>query len=118
MKVRLIDADTLISNLEHTCYKFSADSPCHATAKSLIRLLEIQPTIDAEAVRHGRTYTAHEVAEILADEFGDTCACNLNGNDEWLPMKCELLDACPNPVGVACWEQFLKWRDSKEVDDG
>ena len=24
--------------------------------------------------------------------------------------KCEVIDACPNPVGVACWEQFLKHR--------
>lgn len=59
-------------------------------------------------------YNAHEVAEILADLFGDTCACNLNGIDEWLPEKCELQSACPNPVGVACWEQYLKYRGEKD----
>lgn len=64
------------------------------------------------------TYTRHEVAEILAELFGDTCACNFNGNDEWLPEKCELLDACPNTVGVACWEQYLKFRDAKMDGDG
>ena len=37
-----------------------------------------------------------------------------NGIDEWLPFKCELLDACPNPCGVACWEQYLKYKDRKE----
>ena len=37
-----------------------------------------------------RTYTAHEVAVILADAFGDDCACNFNGNDEWLSYLCEL----------------------------
>ena len=58
-------------------------------------------------------YTAHEVAVIIADLFGDTCACNFNGIDEWLPFKCELLDACPNPCGVACWEQYLKYRHCK-----
>ena len=58
-------------------------------------------------------YTAHEVAVILADAFGDDCACNFNDNDEWLPLKCELLDACPNPCGVACWEQYLKYRHCK-----
>ena len=42
-------------------------------------------------------YTANEVAVI----------------DEWLPFKCELLDACPNPCGVACWEQYLKYRHCK-----
>ena len=34
--------------------------------------------------------------------------------DEWLPFKCELLDACPNPFGVACWEQYLKYRHCKD----
>ena len=52
----------------------------------------------------------HTVACLLAELFGDSCACNCNGIDEWLPEKCELLDSCPNPVGVACWEQFLKHR--------
>ena len=50
----------------------------------------------------------YTVARLLAELFGDTCACNYNGIGEWLPEKCELLDSCPNPVGVACWEQFLK----------
>ena len=34
-------------------------------------------------------------------------------DDEWLPLKCELLDACHNPCGVACWEQYLKYRHCK-----
>lgn len=57
-----------------------------------------------------RAYNTHEVACILAEFTGDNCACNFNGIDEWLPEKCELLDACPNTVGVACWEQYLKHR--------
>lgn len=60
-----------------------------------------------------RKYTAHEVAEIIADLFGDACACNFNGIDEWLPERCELLEACPYPVGVACWEQYLKFRERR-----
>ena len=55
-----------------------------------------------------RLYTAHEVAVIIANLLGDDCACNFNSIDEWLPFKCELQDACPNPDGVACWEQYLK----------
>lgn len=62
------------------------------------------------------TYNTHEVAEILADLFGDSCACNFNGIDEWLPEKCELQAACPNPVGVACWEQYLKYRGEKDEE--
>lgn len=54
--------------------------------------------------------TTHEVACLLAELFDDPCACNYNGIDEWLPEKCELQNSCPNPVGVACWEQFLKYR--------
>ena len=54
-------------------------------------------------------YSAHEVAVILANAFGDDCACNFNDNDEWLPMVCDFRDTvCPNPGGVACWEQYLK----------
>lgn len=37
----------------------------------------------------------HTVACLLAEVFGDTCACNFNGIDEWLPKKCEVIDSCP-----------------------
>lgn len=61
----------------------------------------------------------HKVACLLAEMFGDDCACNFNGIDEWLPMKCDFAEtACPNPAGVACWEQFLKHRsDEHGADD-
>ena len=58
----------------------------------------------------------HIVACLLAELFNDTCACNYNNIDEWLPEKCELLDSCPNPAGVACWEQFLKHRAERRTD--
>lgn len=58
----------------------------------------------------------HTVACLLAELFGDTCACNYNDIDKWLPEKCELLDSCPNPVGVACWEQFLKHKAERRTD--
>ena len=59
----------------------------------------------------------HTVACLLAETFGDDCACNFNGIDEWLPEKCEVIDSCPNPVGVACWEQFLKHRGERRQDE-
>ena len=59
----------------------------------------------------------HTVACLLAELFGDDCACNFNGIDEWLPEKCEVIDSCPNPVGVACWEQFLKHRGERRQDE-
>ena len=59
----------------------------------------------------------HTVACLLAEMFGDDCACNFNGIDEWLPEKCEVIDSCPNPAGVACWEQFLKHRAERRTDE-
>lgn len=60
-------------------------------------------------------YTAHEVAEIIAELYADDCACNSDGNDEWLPEFCEFSQTvCPNPAGVACWEQWLKWREKRK----
>ena len=66
------------------------------------------------AEKDGKLYTSHDVAVILASAIGDDCACNINSNDEWLPQLCELQEACPNPVGVACWEQYLKHRAEAE----
>ena len=65
-----------------------------------------------------RFYNVHEVACIIADLFGDPCACNFNDIDEWLPYLCDFREKeCPNVVGVTCWEQYLKHRHSKEVDE-
>ena len=58
----------------------------------------------------------HTVACLLAELFDDTCACNYNGIDEWLPSRCEVIDSCPDPVGVACWEQYLKHRVERGTD--
>ena len=68
---------------------------------------------EIEANMENGLYTAHEVAVIIADLFGDDCACNFNDIDEWLPFKCELIKSCPNPCGVACWEQYLKYMHCK-----
>ena len=65
----------------------------------------------------------HEIACMMADFTGDPCACNFNDIDEWLPQYCDFNDTCcPNPGGVACWEQYLKYLDKKpkeqrEADD-
>ena len=57
-------------------------------------------------------YTIHEVACILAELFGGTCACDYSGNDEWLTQYCDFADnVCPHPSGVACWEQYLIHKD-------
>lgn len=71
-------------------------------------------TLDELREMDGQLYTVHDVAVILASAIGDDCACNINSNDEWLPQLCELQEACPDPVGVACWEQYLKYRAEAE----
>ena len=85
-----------------------------ATALSTLQAENEKLRAEMEQVKKKNKYSAHDVALILSDVFGDSCACNFNGNDEWLPEKCELLDTCPDVVGVACWEQYLKWRGQKE----
>ena len=102
----LISRQGMLNRLE----EWNTDDP---TEKALYnfawnRTIE-QPTIEPE-------WNNHTVACLLAELFDDTCACNYNGIDEWLPSKCELLDSCPNPVGVACWEQYLKHRAERRTD--
>ena len=64
--------------------------------------------------QEAKQYNNHEVACILADLFGDPCACNFNDIDTWLPYKCDFRETwCPNPVGVACWEQYLKHKEGR-----
>ena len=59
-----------------------------------------------------RVYSIKEVAELLYNIFGSSCACDYNGNDEWLPLVCDganticIPDASKNPT--YCWEQYLK----------
>lgn len=51
-----------------------------------------------------------EVARILSELFGDECACNYCGIDEWLPTVCKYADTeCPKPKEKhGCWKQFLR----------
>ena len=63
----------------------------------------------------------HQVACLLADMFGDACACNFNGIGEWLPDLCDFVQkdyCCPKTVGVACWEQYLKHSKARYCECG
>ena len=63
-----------------------------------------------------KVYTVSEIAELLVTVTGETCACNINGNDEWLPFVCkyckdETLE-CPEPKEEnACWKEYLNHLD-------
>lgn len=66
-----------------------------------------------------KTWNRHEVACEIAEAVGDTCACNFGDIGEWLSEVCDFRDTvCPNPVGVACWEQYLKHRNEKKPSKG
>lgn len=63
--------------------------------------------------------TLEMVAEILAEQFGDECACNVNGNDEWLPMMCYYGDVCPDPPEhLGCWMELLRNKYRRPPEGG
>ena len=97
----LIDRQAAIDAFEDTTF----------TKNEIRRRLHGLPSVQPQP-----EWNNHTVACLLAELFEDACACNYNGIDEWLPEKCEVIDACPNPVGVACWEQFLKHRAERRTD--
>lgn len=84
------------------------------TDKGLARRIEKTFQNIMDGIELEPHWNNHTVACLLADVYGDPCACNYNDISEWLPEKCEVIDACPNPVGVACWEQFLKHREGQD----
>lgn len=59
-------------------------------------------------------YTRHEVACIITELFGGTCACYYSGNDEWLPYYCEFNETAKCPNAAPCWEQYLLHKDKRE----
>ena len=91
-----------------------AEDRCVCCGEIIPEGMMVCPNCLVASKEEKRLYNAHEVAEIIADLLGDPCACNFNSIDEWLPFKCELQDACPDPVGVACWEQYLKYRCAED----
>ena len=64
-------------------------------------------------MKSNESMTFDEIAELLATITGDDCACNINGNDEWLSFVCkyckdETLE-CPEPKEkYGCWKEFLR----------
>ena len=103
--------DELISDFNSTISRWEIDLKYKFRLLGMIanigyeheKMLNNLPSVESE-------WNNHTVACLLAELFDDSCACNYCGIDEWLPEKCEVIDACPNPVGVACWEQFLTHR--------
>ena len=75
--------------------------------------------IEEPPLKPAKFLTVDEVAQMLYEIFDDDCACNFNGNDEWLPEVCEYCDSyCPNPPEkLDCWKQFVLNFDYKRQFD-
>ena len=110
----LIDRQAAIDAIKSrkTAEQSSAGIMMNAVVDFCIDIVKKLPSAQPQS-----EWNNHTVACLLAELFGDDCACNYNGIDEWLPEKCEVIDACPNPVGVACWEQFLKHREERRKNE-
>ena len=98
----------------------TSDHETHELLKAVDKLIEDQEERIAIMEESGENrLNHHEVACIIANLFGDPCACNFNDNDEWLPKHCDFANTCcPEPDGVACWEQYLKHLDKKPPKEG
>ena len=112
---RYIDADKLIEALKmefekedkkanraaeygnyEAAAKYTHGQYCYVTAEDIVNIL---PTADVVEV--------DKVAEMFAEQFGDTCPCNFNDNDEWLAEHCEHANTCDCPCKEG-WKQFIK----------
>ena len=63
------------------------------------------PTVDRP---RGEWLPFEDIAQMMSNLFGE-CACDVNGNEEWLPQVCKYADTeCPQPKEKnGCWMQFL-----------
>ena len=98
----------------------TSDKETHELLKAVDELIDdLEERIAIMSEGDDNKLNHHEVACIIANLFGDPCACNFNGIDEWLPQHCDFTNTCcPNPVGVVCWEQYLKHLDKRPSKDG
>ena len=109
--MRLIDADRLKEAMYHAAFEEDSEDQewnggCWIRYRLFERVLDSIPT--------EKLYTEEEVARILVTITQDECACDLNGNDEWLPEVCECIDECPTPKHLECWRQWLKHFDEEK----
>ena len=108
---RLIDADALMVWLVNMLNEFDDGNDPHEIKREMFQVVLAKtrkmPTV-------GGWISVKEAANIIAELFGDDCACNFNGIDEWLPQYCEhAATDCPHTAGTTCWEQYIKYLNKK-----
>lgn len=81
-----------------------------AAIDTVCQIADDIPAVDAVEVD-----TVCEMMEFL---FDDSCPCNYNSIDEWLPYVCEHQEECPKPTDkYGCWKQFIR-HFGKRREDG
>jgi len=100
--MRLIDADALLTDSRMRMYYHLPNGDI------AVPVIDIEHAPIIEERKTGE-WTTEQVAELLANLFGDECACNFSGIDEWLPSACKYSETdCPEPKEKhGCWMQFL-----------
>lgn len=102
---KYIECEALIDYLTRpTGQKATCDGCCDIDCVDCIRDEVIKNLPAADVVE------VDKVAEMLQFMFGDECACNYGGIDEWLPWTCKYAETeCPEPKEkFACWKEFIK----------
>lgn len=118
---------TVAERVDNGIYTAIVNAGFTVDRDTLIRALQGDSKRYREAYKRGyetgyekareELYSDHQVAEILAELFGDKCVCDIIGTSDWLPDCCEVLSEGPEPAGVSCWEQYLKHRKTRDDDD-
>lgn len=104
--MRLVDADELKS-MKFSCGMHDDDYVMYVPIREVMENIDRAKTV-------GGWISVKDAANIIAELFGDDCACNFNGIDEWLPQYCEhAATDCPHTAGTTCWEQYIKYLNKK-----
>lgn len=101
----LIDKQAALDALCKACSFKISDKKC--AYKDVGACYEYNAIMKVPSAQQGLSF--EKIAALLANMFGDECACNFNDIDEWLPMSCKYSEtACPHPDEPhGCWLQFL-----------
>lgn len=104
----LIDRNAMENDIAVCCHEHSG--LYGGACCGVCGLIEKAPAVDAVPVA--------VVAQMFHDFTGDWCACNYNGNDEWLPLVCENTNWCPDHEDeLYCWKQFVKHYGERRTDE-
>lgn len=97
---RHIDADAITPDVVQS---YTANADVYLVIR---KILDDAPTADV--------VETDEIAKMLFEQL-DFCPCDVNGNDEWLPLYCDHNNTCDCDY-MECWRQFVKYYKEREGD--